>query len=106
MFLLKSLNKLSDSSKVRRAWFVFACAAFIIAIAILLIFIIIHIFTKWGLVQRVLNDEDNRNTMLSAMANLFSIALIITLIDILMGLPWRGLWSTRTFVGRSGWILF
>ena len=101
MSLLNRIDELSGSSKVRRAWFAFACAVFVVVIAIPSIFVVTHMFTDWGLVDQVLNDEGIRNTVISAVANSFSIALIVTVIDILVGLPMAWIMVRKDFKGKK-----
>ena len=101
MSLLNRIDELSGSSKIRRAWFAFACAVFVVVIAIPSIFVVTHMFTDWGLVDQVLNDEGIRNTVISAVANSFSIALIVTVIDILVGLPMAWIMVRKDFKGKK-----
>ena len=101
MSLLSRIDELSGSSKVRRAWFAFACAVFVIVIAVPSIFVVTHLFTDWDLVDLVLNNEGIRNTVVSAVANSFSIALIVTVIDILVGLPMAWIMVRKNFKGKK-----
>ena len=52
-------------------------------------------------VDQVLNDEGIRNTVISAVANSFSIALIVTVIDILVGLPMAWIMVRKDFKGKK-----
>lgn len=101
MSLLKRIDELSGSSRVRRSWFVFACAVFIIVIVIPSIFVVTNLFTDWDLVDLVLNNDGIRDTVLSAVANSFSIAFIVTVIDIIVGLPMAWIMVRKDFKGKK-----
>ena len=101
MSLLKRIDDISDNRKVRNGWFVFACLVFIIIIVIPSIFVVTHLFTDWSLVDQVLGNEDIKNTVLSAVFNSFSIALIVTVIDILVGLPMAWIMVRKDFPGKK-----
>ena len=98
---LKRVDELSGSSKVRRSWFAFACAVFIIVIVVPSIFVVTKLFTDWGLVDSVINNDGIRDTVLSAVANSFSIALVVTVIDIVVGLPIAWIMVRKDFKGKK-----
>lgn len=98
---LKRVDELSGSSKVRRSWFAFACAVFIIVIVVPSIFVVTKLFTDWGLVDSVINNDGIRDTVLSAVANSFSIALVVTVIDIIVGLPMAWIMVRKDFKGKK-----
>lgn len=101
MSLLKRIDELSGNSKVRRGWLLFACAVFIIIIVVPSIFVVTNLFTDWDLVDLVLNNDGIRNTVLSAVANSFSIAFIVTIIDIIVGLPMAWIMVRKDFKGKK-----
>lgn len=98
---LKRVDELSGSSKVRSSWFAFACAVFIIVIVVPSIFVVTKLFTDWGLVDSIINNDGIRDTVLSAVANSFSIALIVTVIDIIVGLPMAWIMVRKDFKGKK-----
>ncbi len=100
MSLLSRLDELSGSQKARRAWFGFACAIFLIVIVIPSISVVTNLVTDWDLVDMVLRDDAIRGTVLSAVFNSFSIALIVTVIDILVGLPMAWIMVRKEFRGK------
>lgn len=101
MSLLKRLDELSGSSKVRRGWFGLACIIFIVIIVIPSIFVVTRVATDWDLVGMVMDNGAIRDTIVSAVANSFSIALIVTLIDILVGLPMAWIMVRKDFPGKK-----
>ena len=100
MSLLKRIDDLSDNRKVRSGWFVFACLVFILVIVVPSIFVVTNLFTDWELVDLVLNNEGIKDTVLSAVFNSFSIAFIVTIIDILVGLPMAWIMVRKNFHGK------
>ena len=87
MSLLKKIDEISGSYKARNAWLTFAIVLFIAIIVIPAIFVVTKIFTEWDLVSGVLNDPASMDVIEGAVWNSFSIAFIVTVIDILVGLP-------------------
>ena len=100
MSLMKRIDDLSDNRKVRSGWFVFACLVFILVIVVPSIFVVTNLFTDWELVDLVLNNEGIKDTVLSAVFNSFSIAFIVTIIDILVGLPMAWIMVRKNFHGK------
>ena len=100
MSLLKRIDDLSDNRKARSGWFVFACLVFILVIVIPSIFVVTNLFTDWALVDQVLNNDGIKNTVLNAVFNSFSIAFIVTIIDILVGLPMAWIMVRKNFPGK------
>ena len=83
----KKINEISNNGKVRNAWFGLALAILVCLIIIPSIFVITKIFTEWDLVNAVLGDAAVMAQITSAVWNSFSIAFIVTIIDIVVGIP-------------------
>ncbi len=101
MSLVSRIDELSGSARVRRAWFVFACVVFIGLIVIPAIFVVTKLATDWDLVDLVWNDPGIRGTILTAVFNSFSIALIVTIIDVIVGLPMAWILVRKEFKGKK-----
>ena len=101
MSLLKKIDEISGSYKARNAWLTFAIVLFIAIIVIPAIFVVTKIFTKWDLVSGVLNDPASMDVIEGAVWNSFSIAFIVTVIDILVGLPMAWIMVRRDFKGKK-----
>lgn len=101
MSFLNRIDELSGSSKVRKGWFGFACAVFIVIIVIPSIFVITRLVTDWDLIDLVISNQGIKDTIISAVANSFSIALIVTMIDILVGLPMAWIMVRKDFPGKK-----
>ncbi len=98
--LMKKLDDLSAGYKVRRAWLAFAVALFISLIVVPAIFVVTKVFTEWDLVSGVLDDPEAMSVIEGAVWNSFSIAFIVTLIDIVVGLPMAWIMVRRDFKGK------
>ena len=101
MALLKKIDEISGSYKARNAWLTFAIVLFIAIIVIPAIFVVTKIFTEWDLVSGVLNDPASMDVIEGAVWNSFSIAFIVTVIDILVGLPMAWIMVRRDFKGKK-----
>ena len=99
--LLSRLDDLSSSTRVRRAWLYFAIAAFVVVIVIPAVFVVTKLFTEWDLVQDVLDDPDTMAVIEGAVWNSFTIALIVTVIDVVIGLPMAWIMVRRDFKGKK-----
>ena len=100
MSLLSRLDELSGSYKVRNAWLAFAVALFICLIVIPAVFVITKLFTDWDLVSAVLDDPAAMSVIEGAVWNSFSIAFLVTIVDILVGLPMAWIMVRRDFKGK------
>ncbi|MBQ8179340.1 MAG: iron ABC transporter permease [Candidatus Methanomethylophilaceae archaeon] len=101
MSVLKRIDELSGNPKVRRSWFTLACAFFLIIIVIPSIFVVTKILTEWDLVNNILSDASTMDIIMGAVWNSFSIAFIVTVIDILVGLPMAWIMVRREFRGKN-----
>jgi thiamine transport system permease protein len=75
-------------------------AAVIVFLALILLPPILGIFTKWGALQEVFIHQSLMDRALVAVANSFAIALLVSALDILAGVPFAWL-ITR---GKSRWL--
>ncbi len=99
--LIDKLDEMSGSRKVRDAWFLFACALFIFVIVVPSIFVVTKVVTDWDLVDKVMNNGAIMDTILSAVYNSFSIAIIVTVIDVIVGLPMAWIMIRKDFAGKK-----
>lgn len=101
MSALKKIDEMSGDPKVRRAWFGFAVAILLVIIVIPSIFVVTKILTEWDLVSEVLGDSAMMALINGAVWNSFSIAFVVTLVDILVGLPMAWILVRRDFKGKK-----
>lgn len=100
MSLLSRLDELSGSYRVRSAWLAFAVALFICLIVVPAVFVVTKLLTDWDLVSTVLADASAMSVIEGAVWNSFSIAFIVTIVDILVGLPMAWIMVRRDFKGK------
>ena len=101
MSLFKWINDKSNNEKIRKAWFSLAFLVLVILIIIPAIFVVFKMFTEWGLVSEVLHDPQMISTISGALWNSFSIAGIVTLIDVLVGIPLAWIMVRKQFRGKK-----
>ena len=101
MSLFKRINDISNNERSRKAWFSFVCVIFVTLIIIPSIFVVLKMFTEWGLVSQVIEDPEAMSTITGALWNSFSIAGIVTLIDVLVGIPMAWIFVRKQFRGKK-----
>lgn len=95
--IIKTLDKLSS---VKAAKYGVYLAAVIIFFALILMPPILGIIIKWSTIQQVLNQPELVSQALTAIANSFIIALLVSTLDVITGVPMAWLISR----GKSRWL--
>lgn len=101
MSLFSKIDEISGNYKARKAWLAFAIVVFIAIIVIPAIFVVSKLFTEWDLVSGVLDNPDTMGVIEGAVWNSFSIAFIVTIVDIVVGLPMAWIMVRRDFKGKK-----
>lgn len=101
MSLLKRINDISNNERSRKAWFAFVCLIFVVLIIIPSIFVVLKLFTEWGVVSEVFQDPEMISTITGALWNSFSIAGVVTVIDIIVGIPMAWILVRKSFKGKK-----
>ena len=101
MSLFKRINDISNNERSRKAWFSFVCVIFVTLIIIPSIFVVLKMFTEWGIVSKVFGDPEVMSTITGALWNSFSIAGIVTIIDVLVGIPMAWIFVRKQFKGKK-----
>ena len=101
MPLFKWINDKSNNEKVRKAWFTLAVLILIIIIIIPSIYVVFDMFTKWDIVNGVLSDPQLMSDITGALFNSFSIAGIVTVLDIVVGIPMAWIMVRKQFRGKK-----
>ena len=94
-----ALNLLSSRKPIKYTTYL---AAVIVFLALILLPPIIGIFTKWGSIQQVFNQPTLMNRALVAVGNSFTVGLLVSVLDVLAGVP-MAWFITR---GKSRWLSF
>lgn len=101
MPLFKWINDISNNEKPRKAWFSFVCLIFVILIIIPSVFVIFKMFTEWGIVSGVIGNPEMMSVIKGALWNSFSIAAVVTVIDVAVGIPMAWILVRKQFRGKK-----
>jgi len=94
-----ALNLLSSKKSIKYTTYL---AAIIVFLALILLPPIIGIFTKWGSIQQVFSQPTLMDRALVAVGNSFTVGLLVSVLDVLAGVP-MAWFITR---GKSRWLSF
>lgn len=94
------MDELSSSRKVRMGCLWASIILFLILMLIPAMFVVTKLFTDWSSVSDVLNDTESMDIIESAVWNSFSIAIIVTVVDVIVGLPMAWIMVRRDFKGK------
>jgi thiamine transport system permease protein len=95
--IIKVLDVISSKKKVKYGVYLVAVIVFL---ALILLPPILGIVIKWSSMQEVLNRPELLNRVLSAVENSFAMALLVSAIDLVTGIPMAWLIARR----KSRWI--
>ena len=101
MSLFKRINDISNNERSRKAWFSLVFIIFLTLIIIPSVFVVFKMFTEWGLVSEVFGDAAMMTIIEEALWNSFSIAGIVTVIDVLVGIPMAWIFVRKEFRGKK-----
>jgi thiamine transport system permease protein len=95
--IIEALDAASSRKTIKYAVYL---TAIIVFFALILLPPILGIAINWGSIQVVLNDTSLKNRALSAIANSFTIALFVSAIDLIAGIPMAWLIARK----KSRWL--
>lgn len=101
MPLIKKIDDFSGNPKVRSAWLKFAIIVFAVIIVIPSVFVVTKLATDYDLVSDTLNNGQMMDLIIGAIGNSFSLAFVVTIIDIIVGLPMAWIMVRREFKGKG-----
>ena len=101
MSLFKKINDISNDERSRKAWLGLAIAVLLCLIIIPSIFVVTKFFTEWDLVSEVIGNSSMMSLINGAVWNSFSIAFIVTVIDIVVGIPMAWILVRKQFKGKK-----
>ncbi len=91
---------ISDNPAVGKLLFAFVCLVFIGIIVVPAIYVCFEMFARWSDVKLVYGDPELLGYVAGAVFNSFSIAFIVSVIDIIVGLPMAWIMVRKTFRGK------
>ena len=95
--IIEALDKFSSRPAIRNSVYL---SSIIVFFALILLPPILGIVIKWNTMQQVLNQPELATRALTAIQNSFMIAILVSLLDIITGLPLAWLISR----GKSRWL--
>lgn len=99
---MDSLITAISRKRFRTGWTVFIIAFFLFFVILPTIYILSYAVTDWGSIQKfVLDDPAMMDLILNAIGASFEIAAIVTVIDILAGLPMAWILVRKQFRGKA-----
>ncbi|QLH74726.1 MAG: iron ABC transporter permease [Methanomassiliicoccales archaeon] len=95
------LMEVISSRLFRKVWWLFIIIFFITIVIIPTIWILSYVLTDWSSIQKfVLDDPEVMGTITDAIIASFEIAAIVTVIDIIVGLPMAWVLVRKEFRGK------
>jgi len=101
MSLLTRIDEVSGKRKFKKVWFGIVCLLFLGLIILPSIYVLFEAVGKWDSLTEVWNDSEKMGWIYSALINSFSIALIVTILDIIVGLPMAWIMVRKDFPGKK-----
>ena len=101
MSLFKRINDISNNERSRKAWFSLVFIIFLTLIIIPSVFVVFKMFTEWDIVSEVFGDAAMMTIIEEALWNSFSIAGIVMVIDVLVGIPMAWIFVRKEFRGKK-----
>ncbi len=99
---MDSLITAISRKRFRTGWTAFIIVFFLLFVILPTVYILSYAFTNWGSIEQfVLNDPDMMDLILSSISASFQIAGIVTVIDILVGLPMAWILVRKEFRGKA-----
>ena len=101
MSLLDRINRISDNAGARKAWFGLVVAVFVCIIVIPSVYVVTQIFADWDGVSAVLSDPGKMSVIWRAVGVSFALAFVVTVFDIIVGLPMAWIMVRKDFKGKN-----
>ncbi|HNU36302.1 MAG TPA: ABC transporter permease subunit, partial [Methanomassiliicoccales archaeon] len=99
---MDSLITAISRKRFRTGWTAFIIVFFLFFVILPTVYILSYAFTNWGSIEQyVLDDPNMLDLILSAISASFQIAAIVTVIDILVGLPMAWILVRKQFRGKA-----
>ncbi|MCE5295720.1 MAG: ABC transporter permease subunit [Euryarchaeota archaeon] len=93
------LEKIS-TRHFRSGWKAFIIIFFLLFVILPTVWVLSYIFTDWSSIETVMGDPDLMSTIYDAILASFEIAAIVTVIDIIVGLPMAWILVRKEFRGK------
>ena len=101
MSILTYIDNVSGKRRFKRVWFALIVLVFISLIIVPSLFVLIDALLNWNTLDVVFNDSAVMSQIWGAIGNSFSIAFIVTILDIIIGLPLAWALVRKDFRGKK-----
>jgi len=102
MSRLERATEFVSKPRIRNLWTCVVIIFFLGFVIVPTLYVLTYAFTNWDLIQaEVLQDPEVMSQIWTAIANSFEIAAIVTIVDILVGLPMAWILVRKKFRGKQ-----
>lgn len=101
MSLTDRLDEASSKREVRKLWLAFVVLIFLILIILPSVYVLFEVIPEWDAIGEVTSNPGKMSVIWGAIGNSFSIAFIVTIIDIIVGIPMAWLMVRKNFRGKK-----
>jgi len=101
MSILTYIDNVSGKRRFKRVWFALIVLVFISLIIIPSLYVLLDAIFQWDTLGVVFNDPGTMSQIWGAIGNSFSIAFIVTILDIVIGLPLAWALVRKNFRGKK-----
>jgi ABC-type Fe3+ transport system, permease component len=101
MSLLTRIDEVSGKRRFKKVWFALICLLFLSLIILPSIYVLFEAVGQWDAIKMVMDDGVRSSQIYGAVWNSFSIAFIVTIIDIIIGLPMAWMMVRKDFPGKK-----
>lgn len=101
MSLIERIDEISSKRNVKKGWFGLILFLFVFFIILPSVFVLFEIVPEWSHISVIIGDSGKMSVMLNAVLNSFSIAFIVTILDIIVGLPMAWIMVRKQFKAKK-----
>ena len=101
MSILTYIDNVSGKRRFKKVWFALICLIFVSLIIVPSMYVLLDAIFKWDSLGVVFNDPTVMSQIYGAIGNSFSIAFIVTILDIVVGLPLAWALVRKEFGGKK-----
>jgi len=101
MSLINRIDELSSKKNFRNAWFAIITVFFLVFIIVPTIYVVFYGLADWQTISdRVLGNPESMSLIWSALFTSFLLAIVVTVIDLIVGLPMAWIMVRKEFRGK------
>lgn len=101
MSFIDKVDEISGNRKVKKAWFRLVCVVFLVLVILPSVYVLFEAAARWDEIGGVISDSAQMSMMWGAIGNSFGLALAVTVVDIIAGIPMAWLMVRKDFPGKK-----